>query len=114
MKEIKAFVRPERLTDIVNHLREEGICCLTVVEGKGTGHYTDDRKDFPSLKHPFSHSRIAKLETVVPDQQVNTALEIIHKRGKTGYAGDGIIYTTDVLQMLKVKTLEPDPDNCDV
>ena len=32
MKEIKAFVRPNRLPDIVNHLRQEGICCLTVFE----------------------------------------------------------------------------------
>lgn len=32
MKEIKAFVRPKRLTDIINKLREEGFLDLTVFE----------------------------------------------------------------------------------
>jgi nitrogen regulatory protein P-II 1 len=111
MKEIKAYVRPDRLSDIVNHLHEVGICCLTIFEGEGTGHYTDERKDYPSLRHTFSHSKIEKLEIVIPDNQVEKALEIIHKNGKTGNSGDGIIYITEVLDMLKVKTLKPDKEN---
>jgi len=114
MKEIKAFVRRNRLSPIVNHLRNEGICCLTVFEGEGTGHYTDEREDFPSLRHLFSHSKFEKLELVIPDRQVEKVLEIIHKNGKTGYPGDGIIYITDVKDMVKVKTLEPDLENSDL
>ena len=53
MKELKAFVRLQRLTDIVNKLRAEGFFCLTVFEGEGTGHYSDNRKEWSSLKHPF-------------------------------------------------------------
>lgn len=113
MKEIKAFVRPDRLSDIVNHLREEGICCLTIFEGEGTGHYTDEHTDFPSLRHPFSHSKIEKLEVVVPDRNVEKILEIIQKYGKTAHSGDGIIYITEVMDMMKVKSLEPDIENND-
>jgi nitrogen regulatory protein P-II 1 len=50
---------------------------------------------------------------VIPDKKVKKALEIIHKHGKTGYSGDGIIYITDVKHMVKVKTLEPDLENSD-
>jgi nitrogen regulatory protein P-II 1 len=114
MKEIKAFVRPDRLSEIVNHLREEGICSLTVFEGEGTGHCTDERKDFPSLRHPFSHAKIEKLEVVIPDQKVDKAMEIIHKYGKTAHSGDGIIYITKVMDMVKVKTLETDLENRDL
>tara|TARA_R110001592_G_scaffold64751_5_gene198893 strand:+ start:2666 stop:3010 length:345 start_codon:yes stop_codon:yes gene_type:complete len=113
MKEIKAFVRPDRLSDIVNHLREEGICCLTIFEGEGTGHYTDEHNDFPSLRHTFSHSKIEKLEIVVPDMKVEKTLKIIHEYGKTAHSGDGIIYITEVINLLKVKTLEPDLENND-
>jgi nitrogen regulatory protein P-II 1 len=113
MKEIKAFVRPDRLSDIVHHLHKEGFCCLTVFEGEGTGHYTDEREDFPSLRHTFSHAKTEKLEIVIPDRQVEKVLEIIHENGKTGYSGDGIVYITEVIDMLKVKTLEPDVENND-
>jgi nitrogen regulatory protein P-II 1 len=51
---------------------------------------------------------------VIPDKKVKKALEIIHKNGKTGYSGDGIIYITEVLDMLKVNSLEPDIDNSDL
>jgi len=108
MKEIKAFVRPNRLTDIVNKLREEGFFGLTVFEGEGTGHYSDNRKEWASLKHPFSHSKIAKLEMVIPDEKVSKAMQIIHENGKTGYPGDGIIYVSEVSFPVKVKTLKPD------
>jgi nitrogen regulatory protein P-II 1 len=108
MKEIKAFVRPKRLTDIVNKLREEGFLGLTVFEGEGTGRYSDNRKKWSSLSHPFSHSKIAKIEMVISDEKVDKVMQIIHENGKTGYPGDGIIYVSEILEAVKVKTLKPD------
>ena len=70
MKELKAFVRLTRLTDIVNNLREEGFFGLTVFEGEGTGHFSGNKKEWSSLKHPFSHSKIAKIEMVIPEERV--------------------------------------------
>jgi nitrogen regulatory protein P-II 1 len=57
MIKIKAFVRPKRLTDIVSHLKNAGICYLTVFEGEGTGHNVDPEKEWSSLKHPFLHRK---------------------------------------------------------
>lgn len=108
MKELKAFVRLQRLTDIVNKLRAEGFFCLTVFEGEGTGHYSDNRKEWSTLTHPFSHSKIAKIDMVIPDERVDKAMQIIHENGKTGYPGDGIIYVTEVSFPVKAKTLKPD------
>jgi len=108
MKEIKAFVRPKRLTDIVNKLRQEGFLGLTVFEGEGTGRYSDNRKKWSSLSHPFSHSKIAKIEMVISDEKVGKAMQIIHENGETGYPGDGIIYVSEILEAVKVKTLKPD------
>ncbi len=106
MKEIKAFVRPKRLTEIGNKLREEGFLGLTVFEGEGTGRYSDYRIEWSSLSHPFSHSKIAKIEMVISDEKVNKAMQIIHENGKTGYLEDGIIYVSEILEAVKVKTLE--------
>ena len=105
MKEIKAFVRPKRLADIVSHLKNVGICCLTVFEGEGTGHYVDPEKEWPSLRHPFLHREIAKIEIVVASKDVDKVIKIIHEEGKTGSSGDGLIYITDVSQTVKVKDL---------
>jgi len=108
MKEIKAFVRPERLADIIANLRENGFCCVTVFEGEGTGHYVDTEKAWPSLNHPFLHSKVSKMEIVVPDHSVDEAIRIIHEYGNTGHPGDGLIYTTEVSNALRVRDLSAD------
>ena len=108
MKEIKAFVRPERLADIVEHLRKEGFCCLTVFKGEGTGHYSDKSKEWPSLDHPFLHSQVAKIEIVTSPKKADKILKIIHEYGKTGNPGDGLIYMTDVTKAVRVKDLSVD------
>ena len=108
MKEIKAFVRPERLADIVTHLREKGYCCVTVFEGEGTGHYIEKEKAWPSLNHPFLHSKVSKMEIVVPSDSVDNVIQIIYKYGSTGYPGDGLIYTTDVSKALRIRDLSTD------
>ena len=45
MKEIKAFLRPIMLTEVVGGLEKEGFCCFTVTTGEGTGNYTDPDTD---------------------------------------------------------------------
>lgn len=108
MKEIKAFVRPNCLSDIVLKLKNAGFCCLTVFEGEGTGHYVNPEKEWPSLKHTFLHSKIAKIEIVVQSEDVEKVIQIIHEKGKTGARGDGLIYTTEVSKAVKVKDLTVD------
>lgn len=103
MKEIKAFLRPFMLNEVVNGLEKEGFCCFTVTAAEGTGNYTDPDTDFPSLKHPFSHSKVEKLEIVARDENVEPIVEIIHKHGKTGRRGDGLIYITPVLEAYRVR-----------
>jgi len=108
MKEIKAFVRPDRLADIVEHLRKEGFCCMTVFKGEGTGHFSDKSKEWPSLDHPFLHSKVVKIEIITTRGKTEKAIRIIHEQGKTGYPGDGLIYLTDVSKAVRVKDLTVD------
>jgi nitrogen regulatory protein P-II 1 len=108
MKEINAFVRPDRLADIVEHLREEGFCCMTVFKGEGTGHFSYKSKEWPSLDHPFLHSKVAKIEIVTTPGIMEKAIRIIHERGKIGDPGDGLIYLTDVSKAVRVKDLSVD------
>lgn len=104
MKEVKAFVRPKMITDIYDGLQAEGYCCATITEGEGTGRYSDPRKEFPSLKHPFTHSEIVKIEIVCKPEEVDDIVRIIHEKGTTGYRGDGIITVTEIEKVYSVKT----------
>ncbi|MBL1232506.1 MAG: P-II family nitrogen regulator [Vicingaceae bacterium] len=103
MKEIQAFIRPEKLNDIYKALEKEGHCCLTIFNGEGTGKYTDQSKDWPSFKHPFLHSKMVKIEMVCKKEAVKKVTEIIQESGSTGESGDGLIYVSDVEEVIRIR-----------
>lgn len=107
MKEIKAFIRPGEFNDMFGALRDDGYCCVTVTDAEGTGRYSDpEGLDYPSLKIPYMHSKMLKLEIIAQDKDVNNIIEIIKKHGRTGMRGDGIIYVIDVERTIHIRTGE--------
>ena len=102
MKEIKAFVRPNKVNAIVNNLKEHGFDNITISSAEGTGKFQDENA-FVSEKFAVTNSEIAKLEIVVNDNVVDTISGIICKYGCTLNPGDGIIYISDVQKALRVK-----------
>jgi nitrogen regulatory protein P-II 1 len=103
MKEIKAFIRPNKVNDIVQHLKDAGFENMTISTAEGTGKFQDD-KAFVSQKFSITDSPTAKIEMVVAKEKINTVINIISENGKTLNTGDGLIYVSDVEKVYRVKT----------
>ncbi len=103
MKEIKAFIRPEKLNTVTDNLRREQFCCFTVFEGEGVGNYADPETKFPSLRFPFLHSKVIKLEIVCNQEDVKSIVAIIKEHAHTGKSGDGLIYISPVDQQIRIR-----------
>lgn len=75
MKEIKAFVKPFKVNDIVHHLLEARFPNLTVLMAEGTG--TLENSD-PSVSTHFSitDSQVAKIEIVCNKNDVDKIVAI--------------------------------------
>ena len=100
MKEIKAFIRPSKLDDIVSALKKKGHCCMTITNCEGTGKYTAPNKDFPSLKIPFLHSKVAKIEMIYTNEHMDEIVETMQKYGKIGEKGDGLISLSEINEVV--------------
>lgn len=103
MKEIKAFVRPNNVNEIVQQLKDKGFENMTISTAEGTGKFQDD-KAFVSQKFSITDSPMAKIEMVVAKKKVDTVVSIISEYGKTLNPGDGIIYVSNVEKIFRVKT----------
>lgn len=103
MKEIKAFIREEKLIEVVKHLKKDQFCCFTVFEGEGVGNYTDEDTQFPSLKFPFLHGKVIKIEIVCKKEDVDKVLDTIRAHAQTGKRGDGLIYVSHVEQKMRIR-----------
>jgi len=103
MKEIKAFIRPNKVNEIVQQLKEKGFENATISLAEGTGKFQDE-KAFVSQKFSITDSEIAKLEIVAKDDDVDAITRLICEHGCTLNPGDGIIYISEVEKALRVKT----------
>lgn len=57
MREVKAFIRRKRATDVIKGLRDNDFKSITVTDVEGTGRFT--RRDArPSLKFTVTHSKM--------------------------------------------------------
>jgi nitrogen regulatory protein P-II 1 len=103
MKEIKAFIRPNKVNNIVHHLKDAGFENVTISLAEGTGKLQDEDA-FVSQKFYITDSQVAKLELVVNKNDVDKVIHIISEQGQTLKPGDGIIYVSDVSCVYRVKT----------
>lgn len=103
MREIKAIIRPDRLSDVVNALREipemPGVT-VSVVQGFGRG-ASQKTADMAAGEAQFT-----KVETVVPFALTKQVIEAIRRAAHTGRPGDGKIFVIPVDIVTRISTGE--------
>jgi len=105
MKEIKAFVKPNRIQRVIEALSDIGFKSMTLSQAEGTGAFKS--KDArPSLDFHVTDSPVVKLELVCQNEEAQAAIETILKNGKTEEPGDGIIYIANIEDAFQIKTDE--------
>ena len=111
MKEIKAFIKPFKVNDILNQLLQAGYPNITVSMAEGTGNFKSEELSL-STYFSITDSKVTKIEIVCDDLDVEKIVNIISSKGLTGNPGDGIIYVSEVEKVYKVNTgLENGVDN---
>lgn len=105
MREIKAIIRPERLSEVVRALHAipdlPGIT-ISNVRGIGQKHPVEDGNP------TFEEVSMSKLEIVVPSGVLDQVLLAIERAGHTGRVGDGKIFVLAVEQAVKIRSGERD------
>jgi len=105
MKEIKAFVKPNRIQKIIEALTDNGFKSLTLSQAEGTGAFKA-KGARPSLDFRITDSPVVKIELVCQNEEAQAAIELILANGRTEERADGIIYLTDIEDAFKIKTGE--------
>ena len=104
MKKIEAIIREERLEAVKKALEENSYFGMTVGEVSGRGR----QKGIP-LQWRVGEYRVdllpkLKIELVVLDEDVPTAIDAIIRNARTGEIGDGKIFVLPVESVVRVRT----------
>jgi len=110
MKLITAIIKPYKLDDVREALFEVGIQGLTVTEVKGFGRQKGHTELYRGAEYVVDFLPKVKIETAVPGEKVEDAIEAIIKTANTGKIGDGKIFVSNIEQTIRIRTGETGPE----
>ena len=106
MKKIDAIIKPFKLEDVKEALGSVGVQGMTVSEVKGFGRQKGHTEIYRGSEYTVDFLPKIKIEVVLPDQMVATAVEAIIKGAKTGKIGDGKVFVSPVENVIRIRTEE--------
>ena len=110
MKLITAIIRPFKLEEVREALAQAGVTGLTVTEVKGYGRQKGHTELYRGAEYVVDLLPKIKVEAVVAEKLLETALEAIVGAARTDKIGDGKIFVTPVDQALRIRTGEVGED----
>jgi nitrogen regulatory protein P-II 1 len=106
MKKIEAIVRHFKLEDVKNALVEKGITGMTITEVRGFGRQKGHTEMYRGTEYRVDFVPKVKVEVIVDDGKVKTAVDTIVKAAQTGQIGDGKIFVSDIGDAIRIRTGE--------
>ncbi len=106
MKKIEAIIKPFKLEEVKSALAEVGVEGMTVTEAKGFGRQKGHTEIYRGSEYTVDFLPKLKIDIVVGDDLVETAINAIVKSAKTGKIGDGKIFVMNVEEAVRIRTDE--------
>ena len=106
MKLVTAIIKPFKLDDAREALSEIGVQGFTVTEVKGFGRQKGHTELYRGAEYVVDFLPKVKIEVAIADDLLDQTLEAITKAANTGKIGDGKIFVSDLLQVIRIRTGE--------
>ncbi len=110
MKKVEAIIKPHRIDEVKDRLKEIGVSGMTIVDVKGFGRTGGKREVYRGSTYVVDFVPKVRIEVIVADEVVADVVGAILAAARTGKIGDGKIFVTAVEDVLRIRTGEHGPD----
>jgi nitrogen regulatory protein P-II 1 len=110
MKLVTAIIKPHKLDDVKEALKDAGIQGMTVDEVKGFGRQGGHTEVYRGAEYTVDLLPKVRVEVVVDDSVVDNIADVIVNAARTEKIGDGKVWITDVARVVRIRTGERDAD----
>ena len=110
MKLVVAIVKPHRLDEVKEALRDIGVNGLTSTDVEGFGRQRGHTEVYRGAEYQVDFVPKIKVEVLCDEDQVEGVVDALTKAARTGKIGDGKIWVTPVEQIVRIRTGEMGPD----
>lgn len=106
MKLIVAYVKPFKLDEIKDALREVGVTGMSVGEIRGFGRQSGQTEVYRGAEYKVEFVPKTRIEVAVGDDDVDRVVAAIETAARTGDIGDGKIIVLPIEEILRIRTGE--------
>jgi nitrogen regulatory protein P-II 1 len=106
MKKIEAIIKPFKLDDLKDRLRQVGAQGMTVSEVRGFGRTGGKKEVYRGSAYVVDFIPKVRIQIIVDDDLVQPIVEAILATARTGEIGDGKIFVSPVVDAIRIRTGE--------
>lgn len=106
MKKIEAYIRPDKLDEMKSISDKYGINGMSITQINGFGIQKGWKEFVRGSEADYLFLPKIKIESIVPDEQVEDIVESMLDLLSTGEFGDGKIFLYDVADAYRIRTKE--------
>ena len=110
MRLITAIVKPFKVDDVKEALKNAGVGGVTVSEVQGFGRQRGHTEVYRGAEYTVDFVPKVRMELLVDDADVEAVLEAIVAAARTGKIGDGKVWVVPVEGATRIRTGESGPD----
>ncbi|MEP1125952.1 MAG: P-II family nitrogen regulator [Ilumatobacter sp.] len=110
MKLITAVIKPFKLDDVKDALKNAGITGITVSEVRGFGRQGGHTETYRGAEYKIDFVPKVSVSIVIDDAQVDAVVDVIAHAARTEKIGDGKIWVTEVDRVVRIRTGEEGPE----
>ncbi len=110
MQLVTAIVKPFKLDEIKEALRQAGIGGLTITDVRGFGRQRGHTETYRGAEYQVDLIPKIRIEALVPDGTVDSVIDAIVGAARTGQIGDGKVWSTPIGRTVRIRTGEEGDD----
>jgi nitrogen regulatory protein P-II 1 len=110
VKLITAIVKPFKVEDVKEALKDVGVVGMTVSEAQGFGRQGGHTEVYRGAEYTVDFVPKVRIEVLVEDELARDVIEALVKAARTGQIGDGKVWAVPVEDVVRVRTGERGPD----
>lgn len=106
MTKLEAIIQPDRFDSVKAALSEMGVDGMTAWEVRGHGRQKGHTEMYHGHEYSIDLLPKIKIEIVMDDKLVDSAVDAITKSAATGKIGDGKIFLFKIDEVIRIRNLE--------
>ena len=110
MKLVTCIIKPFKVDEVKQALKDAGVQGMTVSEVQGFGRQAGHTEVYRGAEYTVDFMPKVRIEILVDDGDVDRVVQQLLTTANTGKIGDGKVWVVPVENVWRIRTGEPGPD----